>query len=94
MAIQSFSLTPQRVGIIKGRILKHALPKIVLGTIGINDDFKPNTGDTVKYRRFLNKGNTAAQPNRFFHPILWRGIECFTNPQQPGLCRRFVQRAQ
>jgi len=66
MAIQSFSLTPQRVGIIKGRILKHAMPKIVLGTVGVNDDFKPNTGDTVKYRRFLNKGMTAAQPNRFF----------------------------
>lgn len=69
MAIQSFNLTPQRVGIIKGRILKHALPKIVLGTIGINDDFKPNTGDTVKYRRFLQKGSTAAQPNRFFQDL-------------------------
>lgn len=66
MGIQSFALTPQRVGIIKGRILKHAMPKIVLGTVGINDDFKPNTGDTVKYRRFLNKGMTSAQPNRFF----------------------------
>lgn len=66
MAIQSFALTPQRVGIIRGRILKHAMPKIVLGTIGVNDDFKPNMGDTVKYRRFLNKGATAAQPNRFF----------------------------
>jgi N4-gp56 family major capsid protein len=66
MAIQSFALTPQRVGIIKGRILKHAMPVIRLGSVGVNDDFKPNTGDTVKYRRFLNKGNTAAQPNRFF----------------------------
>jgi N4-gp56 family major capsid protein len=66
MAIQGFSLTPQRVGIIKGRILKHAMPKIVLGTVGVNDDFKANSGDTVKYRRFLSKGATAAQPNRFF----------------------------
>jgi N4-gp56 family major capsid protein len=66
MAIQSYSLTPQRVGIIKGRILKHAMPKIVLGTVGQNDDFKANSGDTVKYRRFLSKGSTAAQPNRFF----------------------------
>ena len=66
MSIQNFALTPQRVGIIKGRILKRAMPKIVLGTVGVNDDFKPNTGDTVKYRRFLNKGQTAAQPNRFF----------------------------
>lgn len=66
MGIQSFTLTPQRVGIIKGRILKHAMPKIVLGTVGVNDDFKKNQGDTVKYRRFLPKGATAAQPNRFF----------------------------
>jgi len=66
MSIHGFSLTPQRVGIIKGRILKHAMPKIVLGTCGVNDDFKKNTGDTVKYRRFLPKGSSAAQPNRFF----------------------------
>lgn len=66
MAIQTYANPPSRVGIILGRILKHALPKIVLGTVGINDDFKPNTGDTVKYRRFLNKGQTATQPNRFF----------------------------
>lgn len=66
MAIQTFSLTPQRVGIILGRILKHAMPKIVLGTVGVNDDFKRNGGDTVKYRRFLNKGQTASQPNKFF----------------------------
>jgi len=66
MAIQNFALTPQRVGTIRGRILKHAMPKIVLGTIGVNDDFKKNSGDTVKYRRFLPKGSTTAQPNRFF----------------------------
>ena len=66
MAVQTFSLTPQRVGIILGRILKHAYPKITLGTVGVNHDFKRNTGNTVKYRRFLQKGSTAAQPNRFF----------------------------
>jgi len=66
MAIQTLGNPAQRVGIILGRILKHAMPKIVLGTVGINDDFKPNTGDTVKYRRYLNKGQTATQPNRFF----------------------------
>lgn len=66
MAIQAFTLTPQRVGIIKGRMMKSAIPRVVLGTVGENDDFKPNSGDTVKYRRILNKGATAAQPNRFF----------------------------
>ena len=66
MALQTFTLTPQRVGVRLGRILKHAMPKIVLGTVGVNDDFQKNKGDTVKYRRFLQKGSTAAQPNRFF----------------------------
>ncbi len=66
MALQTFTLTPQRVGVILGRILKHAMPKIVLGTVGVNDDFQKNKGDTVKYRRFLQKGSTATQPNRFF----------------------------
>jgi len=68
MAIQSYATagTVARVGIIKGRILKHAMPVISLGTVGINDDFKKNTGDTVKYRRFLPKGASSAQPNRFF----------------------------
>lgn len=56
----------QRIGIIKGRILKHAMPVISLGTVGINDDFQRNQGDTVKYRRYLNKGASSTQPNRFF----------------------------
>lgn len=66
MGIQTLNLTAQRRGVILGRILKHAYPKIVLGTVGMNEDFKPNQGETVKYRRFLNKGQTAASPNRFF----------------------------
>ena len=66
MPIQTYNLTPSRVGVLLGRIIKHAMPKIVLGTVGINDDFKRNKGDTVRYRRFLQKGSTAAQPNRFF----------------------------
>lgn len=66
MALQSFGLTPQRVGQVKGRILKHALPKIILGTVGINEDFKRNEGKTVKYRRWVPKGGSATQYNRFF----------------------------
>ena len=81
MGIQAFSLTPQRVGIIKGRILKHAMPKIVLGTVGVNDDFKKNQGDTVKYRRFLPKGATAAQPNRFFQDTTGDRGNAYANAQ-------------
>lgn len=69
MAIQAYASPAQRVGVLKGRIQKHAMPKIVLGTIGVNEDFKKNSGDTVKYRRFLAKGQTAAQPNRFFQDL-------------------------
>ncbi len=66
MAIQTVGLTPQRVGIVKARILSHAIPKIYLGTVGVNDDFKRNEGKEIKYRRWLPKGATTAQPNRFF----------------------------
>lgn len=64
--VQTFALTAQRSGIILGRILKHAQPVQVLNTVGKNDDFQKNKGDTVKYRRFLQKGSTAASPNKFF----------------------------
>lgn len=66
MPIQQYSLPASRIGTIKGRILKHAMPRIALGTVGINDDFKKRSGDTVIYRRWLLKGATVAQPNRFF----------------------------
>lgn len=66
MAIQTYALSPSRIGVIKGRILKHAMPVIALGTVGINDDFRKNQGDTVKYRRWLPKGASTSQPNRFF----------------------------
>lgn len=66
MATQTMGLTPQRVGTIKGRILKHAIPKIFLGTVGVNDDFKRNEGKEVKYRRWVPKGGSATQYNKFF----------------------------
>lgn len=66
MTIAMLTDPAQRIGTIKGRILKHAMPVISLGTVGINDDFQKNQGDTVKYRRYLNKGSSSTQPNRFF----------------------------
>ena len=69
MTIQSLNSPAQRRGIILGRMLKRAMPVISLGTIGINDDFQKNQGETVKYRRVLPKGATATQPNRFFQDL-------------------------
>lgn len=66
MAIETYTSLSQRVGTIKGRILRHAMPKISLGTVGINDDFKRNSGNTVKYRRWVPKGGSATQYNKFF----------------------------
>lgn len=66
MPIQTLDLSPQRIGIALGRILGHAQPKIVLGTVGMVDSRKKNTGATVKYRRWLPKGATTSSPNIFF----------------------------
>jgi len=69
MTIQSLNSPAQRRGIILGKMLKRAYPVISLGTIGINDDFQRNQGETVKYRRVLPKGATTTQPNRFFQDL-------------------------
>jgi len=69
MTIQSLNSPAQRRGIILGKMLKRAMPVISLGTVGINDDFQRNQGETVKYRRVLPKGATATQPNRFFQDL-------------------------
>lgn len=66
MAIQSLDIPAQRIGQSLGRILGHAQPKIVLGTVGMTDSRKKNTGATVKYRRWLPKGATTSSPNIFF----------------------------
>lgn len=66
MAIQAYSTQDERVGTWRARILTHAQPVITLGTVGVNDDFKRNQGKTAKYRRWLPKGSSSAQPNRFF----------------------------
>jgi len=63
MAMQVYSSPAQRIGKLKGRILKHWAPMIVLGKVGVKDDFDRNKGDTVIYRRWLPKGSTTASPN-------------------------------
>lgn len=66
MAIQSYSTQAERIGQWRARVLAHARPVISLGTVGVNDDWKKNMGKTAKYRRWLPKGASSAQPNRFF----------------------------
>jgi len=66
MPIQAYSTQEQRIGQWRARVLAHARPQISLGTVGVNDDWKKNMGKTAKYRRWLPKGSSAAQPNRFF----------------------------
>ena len=69
MTIQSLNSPAMRRGIILGKMLKRAMPVISLGTVGINDDFQQNQGETVKYRRVLPRGATATQYNRFFQDL-------------------------
>lgn len=66
MAIQAYSTQEQRVGKWRARVLVHAQPVISLGTVGVNQDWKKNMGKEAKFRRWLPKGASAAQPNRFF----------------------------
>jgi N4-gp56 family major capsid protein len=66
MPIQSYGLSPERIGTSLGRIEGHAQPMIVLGVLGQKDNRKKNTGQKTKYRRWLPKGATAANPNQFF----------------------------
>lgn len=66
MAIQQYNVPPERLGASLGRMLAHANPEIVLGTLGEKDKRKRGTGKTTKYRRYLPKGATAANPNQFF----------------------------
>lgn len=66
MGIQTLDVPAQRIGQSLGRILGHAKPKLVLGTVGTKDTIKKNTGAVVKYRRWLPKGATTSSPNIFF----------------------------
>lgn len=59
MAIQQYNTTASRVGTLKGDILKHAIPVLVLGISGDQKKMRKNMGDTVIYRRWLPKGGAT-----------------------------------
>jgi len=66
MALQN-SLSPAaRIGKLKGEILKHSVPREVLGLIGNTKPMPKNSGDTVVFRRWLPKNATTSAPNQLF----------------------------
>lgn len=66
MALQTLATPAQRIGKLKGEILKHAVPREVLGLIGETRPMPKNTGDTIVFRRWLPVNATASSPNSFF----------------------------
>ncbi len=59
MPINQYGLPPDRIGKSLGRIIGHAMPVTVLGTLGQKDNRKRNTGIKTVYRRMLPKGATT-----------------------------------
>lgn len=68
MAIQTVNNPAQRVGIIKGEILAHAIPHEVLATGMGNKAMPKNGGETISYRRWLPFGATATNANTANRP--------------------------
>lgn len=64
MAQQAYNTpTAARIGALKGEILAHAAPKEVLGITGEQKKLGKNQSDTIKFRRWLPFGATAASAN-------------------------------
>lgn len=69
MSMQTFTMTPARLGKFKGQILAHAVPEEVLGKTGRQVKFPKNNSDTYVARRWLPYGATstsASTQNQFF----------------------------
>lgn len=69
--MQTYSMTPARLGKFKGDLLMRAIPKEVLARAGrnLNRSLPKNSSDTYVSRRFLPYGATATNANtmnRFF----------------------------
>lgn len=63
MADNNLSNTTQRVGIVKGAILKHVVPKEKIGKFCKNEQMPANAGLQMIFRRWLPTGATVASPN-------------------------------
>ena len=66
MKMQTYALTPARIGKFKGDILKHAKPIEVLVKAGRQVDYPANSSDTYVARKFIPFGATSTNPNVFF----------------------------
>jgi len=67
--VQTYAMTPQRIGRMKGAILKHAEPGEMLAKQGKQVKFNKNQSDTYVARRYLPYGSTSASAtsqNTFF----------------------------
>ncbi len=63
MSMQTYTMTPQRIGKYKGEILKHAVPKEVLNKMGRQVKMPKNQSDTYVGRRWLPYGATSTNAN-------------------------------
>jgi N4-gp56 family major capsid protein len=59
MTTQNYDTTAERVGKLKGAILKHAIPREVLGITGTQHKMGKNQSETVVFRRWLPYGGAT-----------------------------------
>jgi len=59
MATQQYNTASARIDKLKGEILAHAEPKLVLGISGSQKKIGKNQSDTIVYRRWVPYGGTA-----------------------------------
>ena len=59
MTIQKYTTEAQRIGKFKGDLLKHSIPREVLGITGKMHKMPKNNSDTVIFRRWLPFGGAA-----------------------------------
>lgn len=59
MAAHGYNTATPRVGKLKGAILKHAIPREVLGITGTQHKMPKNQSDTIVFRRWLPKGGAT-----------------------------------
>lgn len=62
MAVHSYDTATPRIGKLKGAILKHAVPREVLGITGTQHKMPQNMSDTIVFRRWLPKGGSTSAP--------------------------------
>lgn len=63
MSDNNLGNTSQRIGNVKGRILKHVVPKEKLGKFCMNERMPSNVGTQMTFRRWLPHGASVGNPN-------------------------------